>query len=302
MPQARMFTGPRAMQDRIAAADLGIVIPFRHDRPERLDNLSAVLRHLTTTLADAEILVIEDGAQIHAAALCHDLGVRHIARPNTGAFHRTRILNQGIESLLTRRFAASYDTDVLIYPQAWQQALAGLRAGRAVVFPYDGRFCDARGALRASLLANPDLGHIPADQAQAAPSKGKGDLVCINPNSVGGVVLFDRATYRACGGYHEAFVGWGFEDAEIMARMGKLGHAFHRIAEVPLIHLSHPRGRSWAAASWYGASRRNNALFRAMGRLSAAQLTDLIAAGELRCASPPAPKPGLLAQILRWKG
>ena len=285
---------------KIDAADLSIVIPFRHDRPERLQNLTAVLHHLTATLAGVEIIVIEDGAQIDGATLCAALGLRHVAQPNPGAFHRTAILNHGIERLATRRFAASYDTDALIYPAAWQQALNLLRAGQTVVFPYGGRFCDVRGAFRARLLAHPDLALIPAATAQAAPPKGSGDLVCINPNSVGGVVLFDRVTYAACGGYHEAFVAWGFEDAEIVARMTKLGQPFCRVADFPLIHLSHPRGRGRRAAAWYGAARRNHALYRAMLRLSAADLTALIAEGGLRGAAV-SPKPGRLATLFRRK-
>lgn len=283
---------------RIAAADLSIIIPFRCDRPERLENLGAVLRHLRATLDGAEVIVIEDGAQMQGVGVAQAVGAQHVARINAGAFHRTALLNLGIETLATRRFAASYDTDALIYPAAWAQALALLRAGAPVVFPYGGRFCDVRGALRARLLADPDLSPIPAATAQAVSQKAKGDLVCINPNSVGGVVLFDRTAYTACGGYHEGFVAWGFEDAEIMARMTRLGHAFARVDGVPLIHLSHPRGRGWRGGAWYRASRANNALYRRMGRLSAAELRALIEKGGLRGA-PPVPDTGPIARFLR---
>lgn len=282
---------------RIAADDLSIVIPFRHDRTERLENLGAVLRHLTATLAGAEIIVIEDGPQMHGAGIAAHCGAQHIARINAGAFHRTALLNLGIEALATRRFAASYDTDALIYPAAWAQALAMLRAGAPVVFPYGGRFCDLRGHLRAQMVAEPDLALVPATVAQAASQRAKGDLVCINPNSVGGVVLFDRAIYAACGGYHEGFVAWGFEDAEIMARMTKLGHPFARVDGMPLIHLSHPRGRGWRGGAWYRASRANTALFRRMGRLSADEMKSLIAQGGLR-APAFAPRDGLLARLI----
>lgn len=282
---------------RIAADDLSIVIPFRYDRPERLENLGAVLRHLAATLEGAEIIVIEDGAQMHGAEVSENSGAQHIARINAGAFHRTALLNLGIEVLATRRFAASYDTDALIYPAAWARALDRLRAGAPVVFPYGGRFCDLRGSLRAQIVANPDLALVPAKVAQAASHKAKGDLVCINPNSVGGVVLFDRANYIACGGYHEGFVAWGFEDAEIMARMAKLGHPFARVDGMPLIHLSHPRGRGWRGGAWYRAARQNNALYRSMGRLSAGQIKALIADGGLR-ATAPAQHDGLIARLI----
>lgn len=308
-PAAAASDSPNRAAPRgpIDAADLGIVIPFRHDRPERLENLTTALRHLTATLAGAQIIVIEDGAQMQAQSVAARLGVAHVAQINAGAFHRTRILNHGIETLLQGRFAASYDTDALIYPQAWTAALTLLRGGAPVVFPYGGRFCDVRGAARARLLADPDLAQIPAATAQSAPEKAKGDLVCINPCSVGGVVLFDRATYTACGGYHEGFVGWGFEDAEIMARMAKLSHPHVRVPDIPLIHLAHPRGNmragfGFGGTGWYGASRRNNALFRRMGRLGPSQLAAYIAAGGLRGTAPPPAPVGLLSRLLGQRG
>lgn len=287
----------------IAAEDLSIVIPFRHDRAERLENLTAVLRHLTATLAGAEIIVIENGpARADDQPLPALPGLRHIRQITEAPFHRTRLLNQGIEHLATRRFAASYDTDALIYPAAWAQALTLLRQGAPLVFPYGGRFCDARGSLRAQLLARPDLALPGADQAQAAPSKGRGDLICLHSNSVGGVVLFDRATYSACGGYHEGFVGWGFEDAEIVERFARLGHTARRVADLALIHLSHPRGRGWSSAGWYGASRRNHGLYRAMARLSGPQLAALVASGGLRGTPKPQTGRGWLGSLRRLWG
>ena len=110
-------------------------------------------------------------------------------------------------------------------------------------------------------------------------------------------MLFDRAVFAACGGYHEGFVAWGFEDAEIMARMTKLGHPFARVEGMPLIHLSHPRGRGWRGGAWYRASRQNNTLYRRMARLSAAEMKAMIAEGGLR-ATASVQRNGLLTRLL----
>ena len=44
-----------------------------------------------------------------------------------------------------------------------------------------------------------------------------------NPNSVGGVVMFDREHYWKCGGANEAFKSVGYEDNEINTRFKNLG-------------------------------------------------------------------------------
>ena len=152
---------------RVDAGDLSVVIPYRADVPARRENLAAVLRHLDLTCGRLEILLIEDGPTPDGANLPRVAGLRHIGRHNTGFFHRTRLLNEGVETLATRRFAASFDTDALLYPQALAAGLERLRAGAGLVYPFDGRFINLRGAARARLLrdgALPEATTLPAQR------------------------------------------------------------------------------------------------------------------------------------------
>ena len=268
------MTGP------VDASDLSIVIPYRADVPERRENLAAVLRHLSASLHGVEVIVIEDGPDPRAAGLPEVPGLRHVARENGGGFHRTALLNLGIGALSDRPFAASWDTDVLIPAPAMARALALLRGGAGLVYPYDGRFYDLRGEARARQLATP----APEALTDLPPPpkwwQRPGEITCLHSASVGGAVLFDRAEYARTGGYHEAFRAWGFEDAEIRERMEKLDVRVARVAGSPLIHLWHPRKRHGGA--WYRAARRNRALYRYMVGLDRAELERMIAAGDLR--------------------
>lgn len=265
------------------ASDLSIVIPFRFDHPARLQNLETVLRHLTHTLDGVEIILIEDGPELVAGSFAATFGVRYSGTLNNQSFHRTRLLNHGIETLSGRRFAASFDTDVLAFPDAMATSLAMLRNGAPMVFPYDGRFIDMRGAARDKIIRTASLSDLPDQPWPAAPRWRlwrSGDLECLNANSVGGVVLFDREVFTASGGYHEAFRAWGFEDAEIVARMTRLGHPYHRADAWPLFHLAHPRGRR--GGGWYKSARQNRALYTKMTRLSRAEIEVLIAQRAFR--------------------
>lgn len=271
--------------DPVDARDLSIVIPFRSDHRARLENLETVVRHLTATLRNAEIIVLEDGPRLVARALGQMPGVRYQGVPNSAGFHRTRLLNMGIEAISSRSFAASYDADAMIFPKAFARALALLRGGAPIVLPYNGRFLDVRGRARQRLVDTADLSDLPPETPRGWRFWRRGGLVCMNPASLGGVVMFARGAFSAAGGYHEGFRTWGFEDVEILERMGKFGHVWQRCDDWPLLHLSHPRRHGWGG--WYGGARRNLALWRAMSALNRAELEAMIAQRALRSTPPP---------------
>lgn len=272
---------PSTVTNPVVAADLSIVIPFRSDRAARRENLQACLAHLRATLPEAEVIVIED-----APVPDGPLGdvARWESRVNSGPFHRTRLLNDGMGRLATRRFVASWDTDVLIYPAAMAEALAQLRSGAKMVLPYDGHYFDARGSLRRELIARPDLADLPPAAVLAGKAAPWWRLACLHNANMGGAVIFDRHTFCASGGYHEGFVAWGFEDDEIATRMRLLGHGYRRVQRFPLIHLAHPRGWLWGwlkGNAFYRTSYWNRARFHRMRNLRRDEVEALIARNGL---------------------
>lgn len=255
---------------------LSFVIPFRADQAERVENLGAVLRHLAAALPGCEILLMEDAPRLHGGTFDSLPGLRWIARQGTGAFHRTRLLNEGMADLATRPFAVSMDADCLIWPEAMAAALAAAQAGQAMVLPFDGTSLDARGPLRRALLAPGRLGRLDPGAALAGTAAPRRRLRLMNRRSVGGVVLFERQAFAETGGYCEAFVSWGFEDAEIATRFRTLGRPLHRVEGYPLIHLSHRRPLR-IFGGWYAGARRNARLRDRLVGLPAAELRGLIA-------------------------
>jgi len=275
--------------DVVTADDLTLVIPFRFDRAERLENLRAVLAHLQRTLAGAEIILMESGptlvGQSVIGGLGEDLsGIRYVGTVENRDFHRTRILNMGIAELSTRRFAAAYDTDVLVYPAAMQGALERLRAGSAFVSPFDGRVFDIRDDLRAGMV-----GSIGKSAPLLSEVEGPSDnAVLMNTNSVGGVVIFDKTAFAQAGGYHEYFISWGYEDHELSTRFAKFGFPLERVPGFPLLHLTHPRGHR--GDGWYAGNRANKILAMRLDGFDRPQLERLIADGAFRIGGArPAP-------------
>jgi hypothetical protein len=275
----------------VESSDLTVVIPFRQDTPHRIENLATVLRALGSHLGGVDILVIEDGPDIgdslSEAKQSGTLpkGLRHVRRVQAGGFHRTRLLNHGMINLTDRPIVASWDCDVLAYPQAISDALTRLRAGAPAVFPHDGRFIDLRGAQRSRLIEGGYPVALPAapwpERLALWPSWPwpKAGMVCLNTASVGGALMVRREAFAGAGGYHEGFRAWGFEDAELVTRLTTLGLRPEHGGGWPLLHLSHPRQRS---KGWYEGRRVNQALCARMGKLGRDEILAAIAAGGLR--------------------
>ncbi len=260
----------------IDGTELTFVIPFRADRAERVENLGAVLRHLSTMVTGCEILLLEDAPRLDGQAFSGLSGVRWVPRQNAGVFHRTRLLNEGIARLASRPVAVSMDADCLVWPEAIASAMAAIRTGGAMVLPFDGTSLDARGTLRDGLLGPGGLGALDPAAALAGTAAPRRRLRLMNRRSVGGVVLFERGAFRAAGGYCEGFVSWGFEDAEIATRFRTLGRPLHRISGFPLIHLSHRRPLR-LFGGWYAGARRNARLRDRLVALPPEALRRLIA-------------------------
>jgi hypothetical protein len=268
----------------IDTSDLSVVIPFRSDSPDRRENLDAVVRFFARFARGHELIILEDGKRSAASGLADLPNVKYRFEWNDGPFHKTRLLNRGVLELSSRRFVASYDADTLLFPEALKIAMDRLRDGKCLVLPFSGDLFDVRRSARAALIKSLGFENISASALLARRGKlGFDDLVhfvYIHDTHVGGAVLFDRSAFVACGGYNENFVSWGYEDNEIVERFVKLGVELIRVAEYPLLHLSHRRG---ADSGKHNPYFRNNVVeYRRMSQCAPQEVRDLISTGGLR--------------------
>ncbi len=267
----------------IDLSDLEIVIPFRCDSSRRLKNLAAILAFLTTRFANAAIVLIENAGNPEAAGLARTHGIRYLYEESRLAFHRTRLLNLGF-SQSVRPYVASYDADVLWYPEALDAAMSRLRAGAAAAMASDGRFADISGATWTGLTTSLDPNTISRDWPRRMGPVSPG-IACTNINSVGGAILFNRDALLAAGGYNENFVSWGWEDTELSERIAKLFAPYVRIDGYPLLHLAHPRGPDSNAGNLYFA--HNAREYRKMRGMARPEIQEYVSSGGLRRNSLP---------------
>jgi hypothetical protein len=287
----------------IDASDLSIVIPFRGDSVDRLENLEAVVRFFARYARGYELVILENGKQSVAGDLADYPEIKYFFEENDGPFHKTKLLNRAVQELSARPFVASYDADTLLFPHALQIAMDHLRAGHGMVLPFSGDLFDLRRSARRAVIAQSDLDSLsPAELLLRRGKLGWRDLleiVYVHDTHVGGAVLFNRNTFTDCGGYNENFVSWGYEDNEIVERLGKFGVSPVRVPGYPLLHLSHRRG---ADSGKMNPFFRNNVIeYRRISSCTPSELRKRIASGALKSVRlPPVGATGRIESAL-WR-
>lgn len=270
------LTPPPQGTGRLDLKDVTFLIPLRVDSADRLRNLGIILRYLDEHLDTRFLICEDDPGEPQFPALAAQLGELagrcefFQAPPHPGGFiHRTRDLNLLAERATTP-IVAVYGTDVLLLPAQYREARAAIAAGKAMVLPHGG------------LVADLDRGLV--DRIDRTLRVDDIDLFTphakvLSSFSAGGAVFHDRQALLDAGGYNENFVSWGFEAAEMVERLSKLGLGIGRIPG-PLYHLTHARtGNSSERHPYF---ERNRQELQAVQAMTASQIRQGLAAGRFR--------------------
>lgn len=211
---------------KIDLKDVTFTIPVFYDHPDRKQNLDlsvCLIQHYF----DTNIIVQEN----KSAGLSHIGEYTDYWTSDHPVFHRTKMLNEMAENATTD-IIVNWDCDIILPPLQIWKAVQAIRRGADMVFPYDGRF-----ARMPRLVWYKDLCHW-LDIGIIGDTKFNGMNSNDNLNSVGGAVLWNKASYFAAGGENENFISFGAEDQERVVRAEKLGLNIERVKGC-LYHLNH---------------------------------------------------------------
>ena len=224
--------------------DIGMVIHFRKDVPDRLRNLETVLKFYKNT--GLEIVIVNDDAVPDGClkSLHDNYGCKILFLENTDVYHRTLCFNKGVKELKSSILIAG-DTDVLVSIKYLQKAAEKLKqnANIGIIWPYNGMFVHIIDKMAESFFETLDISLMESKIKDLKPEPyfTTEDFLVAHPQSKGGMVMFNKETFIKCNGYNPNFKGWGYEDDEILARFQKLGYQISRINDAEAIawHLPH---------------------------------------------------------------
>ena len=226
---------------RYNAKDTTILILYRGDSIERLENVIAVTNDLLSRF-DINIYVRE------AAPLCNNILPRMIVADIKYEFvedddpilYKTWHFNEMLRSVDTR-FVGIWDADVMADCEAVCECINQLRTGTAqLALPYNGVCLDTSPIIRNAYLKTNDYGVL---KRQMQKMRRLQDHVL-----TGGAVLMNRDTFSLLGNENENYYGWGDDDFDRYIRFLNGGYGIFRSNTV-LFHLSHKRGQNSGVSS-----------------------------------------------------
>jgi predicted glycosyltransferase involved in capsule biosynthesis len=212
----------------IDLSDTTFLIPLRYDSRARKENAERVVRYLLSQFKTT-IMICEESDRKRFSYLA-GYGCRYFFIPSGSPFfHRTKCLNRLAVSCSTEIFC-SYDCDVLLAPEQCLDAVESIRRDeKSAVFPYDGRFYDVPAGFESRIMDSLILDPLSTSKCRL-----------LNRFSLGGALFWKKSHFFSGGMYNENFLGWGYEDKELVERFTKIGYEIGRV-DGPLFHLSHPR-------------------------------------------------------------
>jgi predicted glycosyltransferase involved in capsule biosynthesis len=228
----------------IDTSDLTLVIPFKYDTEDRINNLRFVLKYYKKNFIDTKFVIIESGVEQRGKEFEGQHNVYYEFREETGLMHRTKMLNDGAKIAKTK-FISAYDTDVFFKKDDTKRTMDALRSGKNYVLPFNGIFLDVARTAKTQVEESLDAEFLP--MIPHLVQRGNtihGDLIrCIVNNSVGGALFYNRERFLQLGGYNEKFISWGHEDNEIEHRFRMMGDPIFKIENSNCYHLNHRRGK-----------------------------------------------------------
>ncbi len=215
--------------------DCSIVIPVHIDCPERLEHLQFLTSYFECYFGGYQLIIIEQGT---VQKVFHP-NVRFIESKRT--FSTSEVSNMGAEFVNTS-FFCKCDVDAVICPKAIFDAFETLKSTEiSMMIPYNGVSFTIQNPKRQEFMKAFDFDALPfVEKKEACRWSGVGMYVK-NGDSKGLIHHFKTSVFKQFGGYNEEFVGWGYEDDEIVHRFERLEKPAQYLEGYNAYHLDHPR-------------------------------------------------------------
>ena len=222
-------------------SDCSIVIPVHIDSPERLEHIYFLHYFFNQHFSKHQLIIIEQGKkpQIHLAS-SPNIHIEFIKSEN--GFSSSEISNRGV-LLVKSPFFCKYDADAIIHPKAIFDAFEHLKTNpnQSIVLPYNGLSFSIQDNLRKKILQTKDVQLLPFIKPEEIENKLPQDIHLKCQSSSGLIHHFNTSIFKELGGYNEEFIGWGYEDTEIINRFNTLGKPKIILENYNAFHLDHPR-------------------------------------------------------------
>jgi len=227
---------------------ISFIIHFRKDTEHRMDNLSIVYDYYKTIYPNSEFIFVEDDSQERIKHLIHN-DDKYIFFNNSGTYNKCIGYNMGLKQA-SNDVVCFLDIDCLVSIDSLLKCVS-LSKKETICIGYNGtaiylqhklknEICDQRGTqLYKSIVDNVDKENVYTGYRDENYAVG-------NTQAVGGCLVGKKSAFERINGFNPNFIGWGYEDNEIISRAMQLEVSVARISNTTplwwLLHLPHENG------------------------------------------------------------
>lgn len=218
---------------------LSLLIPYRN-RPSHLKALfSWASQKEIINDPTFEIILIEQDSTPSARKICEAHNVKYIFRDDAGPFHKTHLLNMGLNNA-KREYVTPFDIDLIPYSDSLQRHLRmAIKYNPAVITGY--RLMCPQNELNYPLREK-ELFNTSSVAPEDLPTAVYKQLA--HKEKFGVLPIFLKSRLLSIKAWDEKFIGWGGEDQDVLERY--LGDSdFLRCPEIIYFHLNHNNDPHW---------------------------------------------------------
>jgi len=218
-------------------SNASFLVSVRLETNERLKNLKMTTQFYRDNLANCEFCFVEADSQPRM----EENGLlskndKYFFWDYSSLFKRGECLNKA-SKLSTRDFYICIDTDVIVDPQALCESIEIINNyDIGIMYPYNGRFMYTTKQYKNFVLK-----HVINIKRLKADLNSRAKQVCVHPESLAGCFIIKKDVFEKINGFNPNFIGWGYENDELVERMHKLDYTIERIGynESCLWHIFH---------------------------------------------------------------
>lgn len=211
---------------------ISFIIHLRKDSEERLKNISITLPYYRSIAPDCEFVIVEDDEMQNFKYLSKESDVIYHHFKNSGIYNKCAGYNRGL-SLCTKDNVCFLDIDCIISSENLHKSLHTVKNENGICIGYNGTCIYFDYPVKRKIETHENL----YDFLDTFIDKNKlyimykcSNYTITNTRAVGGCLIGAKKVFEKINGFNPNFIGWGYEDNEIISRS--------RILKVPIFYIN----------------------------------------------------------------
>ena len=229
-------------------SNISFIVHFRKDTQHRMNNLDIVYKYYKSIYPKSEFIFVEDDSEERIKDLVRPED-KYIFYKNDSTYNKCIGYNKGLKQA-SNDVICFLDIDCLVSIDSLIKGVSLAKKGM-IIIGYNGTAIYIEHPLKDKInntgtqLFKFLTSHIEEDNIVTGYFDRQ--KYCVgNTNAVGGCLIGTKDTFAKINGFNPNFIGWGYEDNEIISRAGTLGVPVAKVGnDNPnwfLFHLPHEEG------------------------------------------------------------